>query len=318
MIQEIRTKLEPHFSNFEKFFSDLIAENASIVQPLQATLWSHGGKQIRPMLVMMSAQLNGAISTRSYRSASLIEMLHTATLVHDDVVDNSSTRRGKPSVNAQFGNATAVLLGDYLYARALRIAIEHKDYDILKVVAGAIEEMSEGELIQSKYIANREMTEEIYFDIISKKTAMLLAACCASGAYSANASQENIDLMHQVGMNIGLVFQIKDDLLDLDLKNKALGKPTGNDIREQKLTLPLIHYLNSQPKEKADEMFDLFLKSDVDNVLLHLQKSDCLRYAELKMQECVKNVKQLLSHYQNKECIQMFDDLLEFIMNRNH
>ena len=201
------------------------------------------GKQVRPLFVFFSAQLFGEITERTYRAASLIELLHTATLIHDDVVDDSNERRGFFSLNALWKNKISVLVGDYLLSRGLLLSLENDDFDLLKIVASSVKAMSEGELMQIEKARSLDIEESTYFEIISKKTASLIASCLSCGAASTYAPDEQIDLMNRIGIKVGIAFQIKDDILDFESDN-AKGKPSGIDIRERKMTLPLIYLIN--------------------------------------------------------------------------
>ena len=202
------------------------------------------GKQMRPMLVFLTAKLNGEIGDASYVAATLIELLHTATLIHDDVVDETYQRRGFFSINALWKSKVAVLVGDFFLSKGLSIALDKDQIDVLKVVSHAVTEMSEGELLQIEKSRKLDITEEVYYDIIRKKTATLIAACTKAGALSVSANDERMKAMADFGENLGIAFQIKDDLFDYE-KNSLIGKPTGNDIKEKKLTLPLIHALHN-------------------------------------------------------------------------
>ena len=201
------------------------------------------GKQVRPMFVFLSAGLCGTVNESTYRAASLIELLHTATLVHDDVVDDSNLRRGFFSINALWKNKIAVLVGDYLLSRGLLLALEQDEFSLLKIVSNAVREMSEGELLQIEKARKLDIEENIYFEIIRKKTASLIASCCACGASSAGVTKEQEESMWSFGEHVGIAFQIKDDLFDYE-RNNSTGKPNGTDIRDQKMTLPLIYLLN--------------------------------------------------------------------------
>ena len=207
------------------------------------------GKQIRPMFVFLTAKALGDISESTHRGAALIELLHTATLVHDDVVDESYERRGFFSINALWKNKIAVLVGDYLLSSGLLLAIDNKEFRQLQIVSGAVRQMSEGELLQIEKSRGVNVDEGVYFDIIRQKTATLIASCCACGAASAGADDETVEKMRSAGEKIGIAFQIKDDLFDYGLGGK-IGKPTGNDIREKKTTLPLIHAINNSKKRR--------------------------------------------------------------------
>ena len=209
------------------------------------------GKQIRPMFVFLVAKLlgNKKVNERSYRGAALIELIHTATLVHDDIVDDSNKRRGFFSINTLWKNKIAVLVGDYLFSKGLLLSLDNKDFDLLKIISEAVKEMSEGELLQLEKSRDFEITENIYYEIIRKKTAVLIASCCSIGATSVMSSQSDIDKIHEFGELLGMIFQIKDDLFDYT--NKIIGKPTGIDLKEKKITLPLIYTINNvESKEK--------------------------------------------------------------------
>ena len=243
-IKEELVKFEPYFQKATK--SDL---------PLLSTIINYilrrKGKQMRPMMVFLSAKLNGTFNERTYHAALTIELLHTATLVHDDVVDDSYQRRGFFSVNAVWKNKIAVLVGDFILAKGLLWSIEHRDYDILDHICTAVRDMSEGEILQIEKARKQDITEEVYFEIIRKKTASLLATSAAVGTCSVTDDKEIIERMRLFGEYAGMAFQIKDDLFDFQ-KSNLIGKPTGNDLRERKITLPLIHALNStESKEKS-------------------------------------------------------------------
>ena len=209
------------------------------------------GKKVRPLLVLLSAKIAGGITERSYRGAVLVELLHTATLVHDDVVDNADKRRGVWSINALFKNKIAVLMGDYLLSRGLMIAVNGRDYDFLEVITDTVKRMSEGELLQIRKTRKLDIDEETYFRVISDKTASLLETCCEIGALSATDNKEFHKAMKSFGQSIGLAFQIRDDILDYEGTFKNIGKPVGGDIKEKKITLPLIYSLNQVDKEEA-------------------------------------------------------------------
>ncbi|MEJ2194976.1 MAG: polyprenyl synthetase family protein [Ignavibacteriaceae bacterium] len=218
------------------------------------------GKKIRPLLVLLSAKITGSITERSYRGAVLVELLHTATLVHDDVVDNANKRRNVWSINALFKNKVAVLMGDYLLSRGLMIAVDGKDYDFLSVITNTVKRMSEGELLQIQKTRKLDIDEATYFQVISDKTASLLETCCEIGAMSATENKEYHDAMKRFGQSIGMAFQIRDDILDYEGTMKLIGKPVGGDIKEKKITLPLIHSL-----EKVSDKEALHIKKIIKN-----------------------------------------------------
>ncbi|MEC9195400.1 MAG: polyprenyl synthetase family protein [Bacteroidota bacterium] len=240
----MKAPIKTEMDSFESKFKASMASKAPLLDKITNYIVKRKGKQMRPMFVFLVAKMlgNGKINERTYRGAAAIELIHTATLVHDDVVDESNKRRGFFSINALWKNKIAVLVGDYLLSKGLLLSIENEDFDLLKIISIAVREMSQGELLQIEKSRNLDISEEIYYKIIRKKTATLLAACCAMGAKSVNAENENVAKMHEFGELLGMAFQIKDDLFDYS--DKKIGKPTGIDIKEQKMTLPLIHALN--------------------------------------------------------------------------
>jgi octaprenyl-diphosphate synthase len=251
IVSQIKLPIEYEMELFEKKFQISMSSKVSLLNRITHYVVNRKGKQMRPMFVFLVAKMssNGEVNERTYRGASVIELIHTATLVHDDVVDDSNRRRGFFSVNALWKNKIAVLVGDYLLSKGLLLSIDNNDFDLLKIISVAVREMSEGELLQIEKARNLDITEEVYFQIIRKKTATLIAACCAMGAKSVNASDDKVEAMRNFGELIGIAFQIKDDLFDYG--DEQIGKPTGIDIKEQKMTLPLIHVLNKvQSKDR--------------------------------------------------------------------
>lgn len=227
---------------FEQRFREAMRSKVPLLDRVMHYIVQRKGKQMRPLFTLLSARQFGPVNEAGYTAASLIELLHTATLVHDDVVDDSNMRRGFFSINALWKNKVAVLVGDYLLSKGLLLAVEQEQFELLRIVSTAVREMSEGELLQMEKARGLNFKEEVYFDIIRKKTASLIAACCASGALAGGASPHEVGLMHRFGMHAGTAFQIKDDLFDYGA-GQDVGKPTGIDIKEGKLTLPLIHAL---------------------------------------------------------------------------
>lgn len=228
---------------FEVHFREAVKSRVSLLDRIMQYIVKRKGKQLRPMFVLLSAKLGGAINDTSYRAASLVELLHTATLVHDDVVDEAMERRGFFSINALWKNKIAVLVGDYLLSKGLLLSLNNKDHQVLQILSNAVREMSEGELLQIEKSRNLNLKEEVYYEIIKGKTASLLASSCAAGASSTFESEEDVEKMRVFGEKVGMAFQIKDDLFDYG--SADVGKPTGNDIREKKLTLPIIYALNN-------------------------------------------------------------------------
>jgi octaprenyl-diphosphate synthase len=241
---EIRRPVAAEMDRFELRFREAMRSKVPLLDRVMHYIVQRKGKQMRPLFTLLSARQFGPVNEAGYTAASLIELLHTATLVHDDVVDGSNMRRGFFSINALWKNKVAVLVGDYLLSKGLLLAVEHEQFELLRIVSTAVREMSEGELLQMEKARGLNFSEEVYFHIIRKKTASLIAACCASGAFAGGASPAQVELMRRFGTHAGIAFQIKDDLFDYGA-GKNVGKPTGIDIKEGKLTLPLIHALRT-------------------------------------------------------------------------
>jgi len=250
-IKKIKEPIKEEMEVFEKKFKTSMMSEISLLNRITFFIVKRKGKQIRPMFVFLVAKLlgNEKVNERSYRGAALIELIHTATLVHDDIVDDSYKRRGFFSINTLWKNKIAVLVGDYLFSKGLLLSVDNKDFDLLKIISEVVKEMSEGELLQLEKSRDFEITENIYYKIIRKKTAVLIASCCSIGATSVMSSQSDIDKIYEFGELLGMIFQIKDDLFDYT--NKMIGKPTGIDLKEKKITLPLIYTINNvESKEK--------------------------------------------------------------------
>jgi len=242
-LDQIKIPVAGHLAAFDDKFKEYLKSKVFLLDTITRYLYKRKGKQVRPLFVFLSAGVCGEVAENTYVAASLIEMLHTATLVHDDVVDDSQLRRGLFSINALWKNKIAVLVGDFLLSRGMLLALEKNAFGLLKIVSRAVQEMSEGELLQIEKARRMDIKEEVYFEIIRKKTASLIASCCASGAASTGADPETVERMRLFGEYAGIAFQIKDDLLDYESVS-VTGKPSGIDIRDQKMTLPLIHLLN--------------------------------------------------------------------------
>ena len=245
IIEKIKEPISYEMELFEKKFRLSMSSKVALLNRITHYIVNRKGKQMRPMFVFLSAKMvsNGQLSERTYRGASVIELIHTATLVHDDVVDDSNQRRSFFSINALWKNKIAVLVGDFLLSKGLLVCIDNNDFDLLKIISVAVREMSEGELLQIEKARTLDITEEVYYDIIRQKTATLIAACCSLGAASVKPNSNNIEILRKFGELIGMAFQIKDDLFDYG--TRKIGKPTGIDIKEQKMTLPLIYTINN-------------------------------------------------------------------------
>ena len=276
---------------------------------------------MRPMFVFLVAKMlnNGEVSERTYRGASVIELIHTATLVHDDVVDDSNRRRGFFSINALWKNKIAVLVGDFLLSKGMLMCIDNNDFDLLKIISVAVREMSEGELLQIEKARKLDITEEVYYEIIRQKTATLIAACCSLGAASVKPNTEEVDKMRRFGELIGMAFQIKDDLFDYG--EEKIGKPTGIDIKEQKMTLPLIYTLNNCSKKERDWLINSIKKYNTDKkrvkeVIEFVKEKGGLDYAITKMKEFQQEALMLLEKYPDTPYKHSLNLMVNYVIDR--
>ena len=320
--KEIIQPIEASFQQFKQEFSNTMTSEVPLLNDVFKHIQASQGKQIRPVLILLSAEICGGITQKTHRAAVLTEMLHLGTLLHDDVIDQAVVRRNQPSVNAKWGNKVAVLVGDYLFAETLKLAVDNKGYELLELVNEAIQHVSEGELIQMQNTANIDISEDIYNEIISKKTASLFAAACACGAFSADASKEDVSIFHQIGWHLGMAFQIKDDILDL-LPNAETGKTKGNDIHEQKFTLPLIHFLKTTSETNKKSVLNIIQNhyEDVDKIQQLSQQildSESLNYAESKIAEHIEKAAELLNLFSDGVGKTALQNLMNFIADRNH
>ena len=256
-IKEISSPIQHHIEVFEDYFARSIRSKVGLVDLVTKYIIKQKGKKVRPILVLLSAELCGGVNERSHRGATLVEILHTATLVHDDVIDDADTRRGFASINAVWKNKIAILMGDYLLSRGLLLSLEHDDFQFLKITSTSVRRMSEGEIHQIQKSRQLDMDEETYLKIIGDKTASLLSTCCEIGASSATGDGEKLRMLRDYGEHVGLAFQIRDDLLDYVGRKSITGKPTGLDLNEKKLTLPLIHALANAPKREGKEILGM-------------------------------------------------------------
>ena len=306
---------------FELRFRDSMKSSVPLLDKITYYIVKRKGKQIRPMFVFLSAGICGGITESTYRAASLIELLHTATLVHDDVVDDSNERRGFFSINALWKNKIAVLVGDYLLSRGLLLSVDHGEFDILRIVSHSVREMSEGELLQIEKARRLDIQEDVYFDIIRKKTATLIASCCASGAASAGCTPEQVETMRQIGEYIGIAFQIKDDLFDYE-SSSAIGKPTGIDIKERKMTLPLIYTLANCNSKDRSKIINIVKNHNtepakVEEVISMVKAGDGIRYAEDKMKDYRDKALEMLLQFPQNEYSRSFIELIRYTVDRN-
>ncbi|HLS37890.1 MAG TPA: polyprenyl synthetase family protein [Sphingobacterium bovisgrunnientis] len=319
-LKEIQNPIATEIAAFEKKFKQSMQSSVPLLDIITQYLYKQKGKQMRPMFVFFAAGLCGTINESTYRGASLVELLHTASLVHDDVVDNANERRGLFSVNALWKNKVAVLVGDFLLAKGLLLSVNNSELHLLKIVSHAVEQMSEGELLQIEKARKLDIKEEIYYEIIRKKTASLIASCCASGASSVGASDEVVEKMRLFGEKVGLAFQIKDDLFDFGLDD--IGKPVGNDIKEKKMTLPLIYALNETTTAQKRNIIKL-VKNHNDNpekvaeVIQFVRSSGGLEYATNKMLQYQQEAFDILAEFADNEYKIGLQQLVKFTTERN-
>ncbi len=319
-LDEIKAPISKEMDVFERKFRESMHSKVPLLERITYYIVKRKGKQIRPMFVFLSAGICGEINESTYRAASLIELLHTATLVHDDVVDDANERRGFFSVNALWKNKIAVLVGDYLLSKGLLLAIDNQEFDILKIVSDSVREMSEGELLQIEKARRLDISEDVYFDIIRQKTATLIASCCAGGASSSGADKEKVQIMKQIGEDVGIAFQIKDDLFDYE-SSSAIGKPTGIDIKERKMTLPLIYTLSNCDKATRRHIINIVKNHNtnpkkVEEVIGLVRSGKGIAYSEEKMIHYKNKALKALDDFPPSEFRESFKDLVEFTVNR--
>jgi octaprenyl-diphosphate synthase len=304
---------------FEKHFKDAVKSRVSLLDRIMQYIVKRKGKQMRPMFVLLSAKLHGEINDSSYRAASLVELLHTATLVHDDVVDEAFERRGFFSINALWKNKIAVLVGDYLLSKGLLLSLENKDFTILTILSNAVKNMSEGELLQMEKTRNLNFDESVYYEIINGKTASLLASSCAAGASSVSNDPALIEQMRAFGENVGMAFQIKDDLFDYG--EAKVGKPTGNDIKEKKLTLPLIHILQKVTPALKKKIIYIVKNNNNDKdkvkfVIDNVVSNGGIEYATEKMIEYRDKALTILHSFPKSSCRDALEELVRYTTDR--
>ncbi len=321
-LKEIKAPVESHIQEFESRFRNSMKSKVPLLDKITRYIVKRKGKQIRPLFVFFTAGLCGEITERTYRAASLIELLHTATLVHDDVVDDSNERRGFFSLNALWKNKISVLVGDYLLSRGLLLALDNDDFDLLKIVSRSVKQMSEGELLQLEKARNLDIKEDIYFEIIRQKTASLIASCFACGAASVGADTETQEKLRLMGEYTGIAFQIKDDLLDYD-NASTTGKPTGGDIKERKMTLPLIYLLDQSSYLEKKKIINIVKNhnNNPDKVALLIEKvtqSGGMDYARKKMEENLAMAFEILDTLPDSPWNKSLRDLVQFTIDREN
>ncbi len=305
---------------FENKFKASLKSNVSLLDKIMYYIIKRKGKQMRPMFVFLSAKLFENITEKTYQAASMIELLHTATLVHDDIIDEANFRRGFFSINAIWKNKIAVLVGDFLLSRGLLLAVKNQAFDLLEIMSSAVQDMSEGELLQIEKARRLDITEGVYFNIIRQKTATLIAACCASGASSSGQNSATIEKMREFGEKVGIAFQIKDDLFDYT-QSPLIGKPTGIDIKEQKMTLPLIYTLNSVNESTKRQIINVVKNHNnnekkVAEVIEIVKNNNGLEYAKMKMEMYHKEALNILNEFENNEAKKSLKLLLDYVIYR--
>lgn len=320
-LDTIKKPIQGEMEAFEPKFRSFMASNVALLDRITHYIVRRKGKQLRPMLVFLTAKMLGETNESTYRGAALIELMHTATLVHDDVVDDSDQRRGFFSLNALWKNKIAVLVGDFLLSKVLTLSTEYKEYQLLELVSTAVSKMSEGELLQIEKARRLDIDEAIYYRIIEQKTASLIASCCGVGGASVTQNAETLDQLREFGRNLGMAFQIKDDLFDYQVHNKS-GKPTGIDIKEQKMTLPLIYALRKATPKDRKYMIKVVKRyhhkrSKVEEVMKMVQESGGIEYAEAKMKEYHHKALEILQLWPQNEAREALEQLSHYVINRS-
>lgn len=320
-LKEIISPVAGELEEFQKQFAGSLKSKVALIDLITRYILRQKGKKIRPILVLLGAKICGEINQRTYIAANLVELLHTATLIHDDVVDDAKKRRGLASINAVWKNKASVLIGDYLLSKGLLISLENKECEFLHTTSEAVKRMSEGELLQIQKARNFDATEETYFRVISDKTASLIKTCCKLGALSATKDERKIEALSTYGENLGIAFQLRDDLLDYVGRKKLLGKSTGNDVKEKKFTLPLIYSLEHAPKKKAGEIMKL-IKSDsvkkFESVYYFVEEYGGIEYASGKADLYGRKAIDALKSFSDSEAKTSLVELVKFVTKREY
>ncbi|MDO5972277.1 polyprenyl synthetase family protein [Flavivirga aquimarina] len=321
IVEQIKQPIAYEMDLFEQKFQLSMSSKVALLNRITHYIVNRKGKQMRPMFVFLVSKMvsNGEVSERTYRGASVIELIHTATLVHDDVVDDSNRRRGFFSVNALWKNKIAVLIGDYLLSKGLLLSIDNNDFDLLKIISIAVREMSEGELLQIEKARKLDITEAVYYEIIRQKTATLIAACCSLGAASVKPESQHVEFMRKFGELIGMAFQIKDDLFDYG--DTQIGKPTGIDIKEQKMTLPLIYVLNQASKKDKNWLINSIKNHNKDTkrvkeVIAFVKNNGGLDYAIEKMKVFQEEALEILQTYPESDYKNSLELMVNYVIDR--
>ncbi len=319
-LDDIKSAVSEELTQFEAFYQDALHSDNKLLDKIGRYTLKHKGKQLRPLFVFLSAKCFGDVTDSTYRAATFIELLHSATLIHDDVVDDAAERRGFASINAMYKNKIAVLAGDYLLSKGMMIALEKHDYQMLDMISETVKNMSEGEIFQLEKAKNFDISEEDYYKIIEKKTASMIASCCAIGAVSAGATPEQVQNMRQFGINAGTAFQIRDDIFDYQPNNHS-GKGYGNDIREHKMTLPLIHLLKESSAIERTLIINKIRLSGkrrrtVDCIIRQANEKNSLQYCEEKMKFFIQQAENQLNNAPDCEAKKALKSLLYYCVKR--
>ena len=319
-LSQIQAPIRDELEHFNKYFKSSMNSNVMLLDKIMHYLVKRKGKQMRPMFVLLSANLCGGINPSTYRGAALVELLHTATLVHDDVVDDAERRRSFFSINALWKNKIAVLVGDFLLSKGLLMSLEHNDYELLKITSNAVKQMAEGELLQIEKARKLNVDEPVYFEIIRQKTASLIASCCECGASSSSKDQELIEYMRQFGETVGIAFQIKDDLFDYGTTD--VGKPLGIDIKEKKMTLPLIHTLSKSSWGERRKIINIVRNHNTDKkkvgwLIDFVRSKGGIRYSQEVMETYTVDAKRMLDRFEDSPSKQAMLDLIDFTILRS-
>ncbi|QIG89007.1 polyprenyl synthetase family protein [Chryseobacterium sp. POL2] len=320
IVEEIKRPINSEMKLFEEKFYESMKSNVSLLDKVTRFIVTTKGKQMRPMFVFLCAKLVGDVNEKTYRGASMIELIHTATLVHDDVVDESFKRRNFFSINALWKNKIAVLVGDYLLSKSVLLSTDNKDFDLLSVISRTIREMAEGELLQLEKARKLDITEEVYYEIIRQKTATLIAACCEVGVLSNNADEVLAKKMQDFGTYTGMAFQIKDDLFDYTSSN-IIGKPVGIDIKEQKMTLPLIYTLKNSTPENYKKYFNTIKRYNNDTkkvreLVEYVKTSGGMDYAIKVMKDYQQKALDILAEFPDSEAKKSLQIMLDYVISR--
>lgn len=319
-VKDIKAPILEEMKHFEQYFTEAMKSNTPLLDKITHYIIRRKGKQMRPMFVFLCAKMHGEVNNNSYVGASLIELLHTASLVHDDVVDDANMRRGFFSLNALWKNKVAVLVGDYLLSRGLSISVENNQFGLLKIMSETVKEMSEGELLQIQKSRKLNIDEETYYEIIRQKTASLVAACCQAGTASVEDNEETVLAMKDFGEKVGMAFQIKDDLFDYGL-GKDIGKPMGIDIKEKKLNLPIIYALRSADKSERKRILKMIKKDHnnpkkVNEIIAFVMDSGGIEYATSKMNEFRDSALKILEPFADSPAKRSLIGLVNYSINR--